>query len=177
MSIKDYLKNSRTVLFFRLLHEKFQEVVLLTKYIANGNRLNDKDKLLTDLAIRTHAIEKGMSIGNVKVGFGKPKVMSLLRDMQLYLSLGGNKGFVSEACSVINKYIAFNESIGADMATVKDRFMIFCKENKVEMIDKGGIYLLDRESTVTKLNSSFDIFSQSRFSVRDLERIRFLLFT
>ncbi|WP_418529452.1 nitroreductase family protein [Paraprevotella clara] len=167
MSIKDYLKNSRTVLFFRLLHEKFQEVVLLTKYIANGNRLNDKDKLLTDLAIRTHAIEKGMSIGNVKVGFGKPKVMSLLRDMQLYLSLGGNKGFVSEACSVINKYIAFNESIGADMATVKDRFMIFCKENKVEMIDKGGIYLLDRESTVTKLNSSFDIFSQSRFSVRD----------
>ena len=67
MSIKDYLKNSRTILFFRLLHEKFQEIVLLTKYIANGNRLNDKEKLFTDLTIRTHAIEKGMSIGSVRL--------------------------------------------------------------------------------------------------------------
>lgn len=167
MSIKNYLKNSRTVLFFRLLHEKFQEVVLLTKYIANGNRINDKDKLLTDLAIRTHSIEKGMSIGNIKVGFGKPKVLSLLQDLQRYLSLGGNKDFVEEACSIINKYIIFNESLGADMVTVKDRFMIFCKENKVEIIDKGGIYLLNKENTVAQLKSSFDIFSQSRFSVRD----------
>ena len=167
MSIIDYLKNSRIVLFFRLLHEKFQEVVLLTKYIANGNRLNDKDKLSTDLAIRTHAIEKGMSIGSVKVGFGKPKVKSLLRDLQRYLSLGGNKDFVSESCSVINKYITFNESLGADMATVKDKFMTFCKKNEVDLIDKGGIYLLDKESTEAKSKSSFDVFSQSRFSVRD----------
>lgn len=167
MSIKDYLKNSRTVLFFRLLHEKFQEVVLLTKYIANGNRLNDKDKLSTDLAIRTHAIEKGMSIGSVKVGFGKPKVELLLRDLQRYLSLGGSKDFVTKSCSVIDKYIAFNEGLGADMAAIKDKFMIFCNNNDVNLIDKGGIYLFDKESTEAKLKSSFDIFSQSRFSVRD----------
>ena len=167
MSIKDYLKNSKTVLFFRLLHEKLQEVVLLTKYIANGNRLNDKDKLFTDLAIRTHAIEKGMSIGNVKVGFGKLKVVSLLRDLQHYLSLDGNKDFVSESCSIINKYIAFNEKLGADMAAVKDKFVIFCKKNDVKLIDKGGIYLFDKEETEAKLKSSFDVFSQSRFSVRD----------
>lgn len=167
MSIKDYLKNSRTVLFFRLLHEKFQDVVLLTKYIANGNRLNDKDKLYTDLAIRTHAIEKGMSIGNVKVGFGKPKALSLLQGLQHYLSIGGSKVFVSESCSVINKYVTFNESLGADMTAVKDKLMAFCKNNKVNLINKGGIYLLDKKNTEEKLRSSFDLFSQSRFSVRD----------
>ena len=167
MSVKDFLKNSRTILYFRILHEKLQEVGLLTKYIANGNRLNDKNKLLTDLAIRTHAIEKGMSIGRVRVGFGQPKTMSLLHDLQRYLTLGGSADFVSESCSVINKYIAFNEDLGADMTAVKAEFDIFCKENKIDLIDKGGIYFLNKNDTVANLRSSFDIFSRSRFSVRD----------
>ena len=167
MSIKDYLKNSRTILFFRLLHEKFQEIVLLTKYIANGNRLNDKEKLFTDLTIRTHAIEKGLSSGSVKVGFGKPKVLSLLRDFQRYLSIGGSKDFVSESCSVINKYVIFNEKLGADMRTVKDEFMDFCQRNNINPINKAGIYLLNKKDTEEKLKSSFNVFSQSRYSVRD----------
>ena len=167
MSVKDFLKNSRIILYFRILHEKLQEVGLLTKYIANGNRLNDKNKLLTDLAIRTHAIEKGMSIGSVRVGFGQPKTMSLLHDLQRYLTLGGSKDFVSESCSVINKYITFNEDLGADMTAVKAEFDIFCKENKIDLIDKGGIYFLDKNDTVANQKSSFDIFSRSRFSVRD----------
>lgn len=167
MNIKGYLKNSRTILFFRLLHEKLQEVILLTKYIANGNRLNDRNKLLTDLAIRTHAIEKGMSIGKVKVGFGQPKAISLLHDLQLYLSLGGSEEFVSESCSVINKYIAFNESLGADMAIVRTGLNTFCEKNNIDLIDKGGIYILDKMNMETMQKSSFDVFSQSRFSVRD----------
>ena len=51
MSVKQFLKNSRFVLFVRLLHEKWLEVLVLTKYIANGNRCNDKIKMHTDLAI------------------------------------------------------------------------------------------------------------------------------
>ena len=150
MSVKDFLKNSRIILYFRILHEKLQEVGLLTKYIANGNRLNDKNKLLTDLAIRTHAIEKGMSIGSVRVGFGQPKTMSLLHDLQRYLTLGGSKDFVSESCSVINKYITFNEDLGADMTAVKAEFDIFCKENKIDLIDKG--YLDIRSDENSNLN-------------------------
>lgn len=172
MNIKDYLKNSRAILFLRLLNEKFQEVVLLTKHIANGNRYNDKDKLLTDLAIRTHAIEKGMSIGKVKVGFGQPKVISLLRDLRHYLAIGGSRVFVSEVCSVINKYVAFNESLGADMTIVKTEFCSFCEKNSIEIVDNAGIYLLNRIETEAKLKSSFDIFSQSRFSIRDFGTIR-----
>ena len=47
MTIKEILKNSQTVLFMRIVHEKLLEVPLLAKYIANGNRMGDKDKLLT----------------------------------------------------------------------------------------------------------------------------------
>nr|WP_298671524.1 hypothetical protein [uncultured Prevotella sp.] len=41
-------------------------------------------KLATDLHIRAHALEKGMSIGNVRVGFGKKKALSLLDDIDSF---------------------------------------------------------------------------------------------
>ena len=173
MNITDFLKNSRTVLFFRLLHEKWYEVIILTKYIANGNRYNDKNKLHTDLAIRTHALEKGMSIGSVRIGFGQPKALALLDDLQHYLSLGGEKTFVGESCSIINKYILFNEQIGANMTNVKSKLHEFCETNDISLSDLGGIYVLDKHTTNLRSKDSFNIFSQSRFSVRDFgsERI------
>lgn len=167
MSIKKILKNSRAILFVRILHEKLQEVTFLTRFIANGNRFNDADKLRTDLSIRTHAIEKGMSIGSVKVGFGQPKVISLLHDLQHYVFLGGDTTFVRESCSVINKYIAFNEKLGADMSKIKSVLSDFCKKNEIILTDMGGIYILKSEETDLKVKGSFDSFSQSRFSVRD----------
>ena len=173
MNITDFLKNSRTVLFFRLLHEKWQEVLILTKYIANGNRYKDQNKLHTDLVIRTHALEKGMSIGSVRVGFGKPKALALLEDLQHYLSLGGEKTFVGESCSIINKYILFNEQMGADMTNIKSKLHKLCETNDISLSDMGGIYILDKHTTDLRSKDSFDVFSQSRFSVRDFgsERI------
>lgn len=173
MNITDFLKNSRAVLFFRLLHEKWLEVLVLMKYIANGNRYHDQNKFHTDLTIRTHALEKGMSIGSVRVGFGQPKALALLDDLQHYLSLGGEKAFVSESCSIINKYILFNEQLGADMINVKSKLHEFCETNDINLSDMGGIYILDKHTTDLKSKGTFDVFSQSRFSVRDFgsERI------
>ena len=131
MTIKEILKNSQTVLFMRIVHEKLLEVPLLAKYIANGNRMGDKDKLLTDLTIRAHAIEKGMSIGNVKIGFGQQKVIALLNDLNRYLGLGGAKEFVAETCSVINKYLLFNEELGADMSKVRMAYRNFMSSNGI----------------------------------------------
>lgn len=167
MSIKKFLKNSRAILFVRILHEKLQEVIFLTRFIANGNRFNDAEKLRTDLSIRTHAIEKGMSIGRVKVGFGQPKVISLLHDLQYYVFLGGDTTFLIESCSVINKYIVYNEKLGADMSKVKSVLDEFCEKNEIALTDMGGIYIFKSKETELKARSAFDIFSQSRFSVRD----------
>lgn len=167
MSVKQFLKNSQLVLFVRLCHEKWLEVLVLTKYIANGDRCNDKIKMHTDLAIRTHAIEKGMSIGKVRIGFGQPKAISLIHDLQQYLCIGGDKAFVTESCSIINKYIIFNEQLGTDMNVVKSELIKFCTVNHICPIDFGGINVLNKTETERKSRGTFEVFSQSRFSVRD----------
>lgn len=42
-----------------------------------------------------------MSIGSVKVGFGKQKVRNLLKDLQHYLNIDGHLEFACDVCTVI----------------------------------------------------------------------------
>ena len=48
--IKEYLKNAKWVLFLRLCHERWQELLIDTKYIGNGARNTNPRKMETDLA-------------------------------------------------------------------------------------------------------------------------------
>lgn len=175
--IKEYLKNAKWVLFLRLCYERWQELLIDAKYISNGARNKDSRKMETDLAIRAHAIEKGMSIGSVKVGFGKQKVKSLLNDLQHYMDIGGRMNFVDDCCSIIQKYVTFNKQLGADMDDISRLFTVFCNKNKIKItqMSDAGIYVKKNEQVISESKSSFDVFSQSRFSVRDFgnEKIDF----
>lgn len=89
MDLKNFIKYSYPVVFLRILFAKIQEVMPATKYLATAGLRSDPIKMATDLHIRAHALEKGMSIGNVRMGFGKTKALSLIADIDLYLNLGG----------------------------------------------------------------------------------------
>ncbi len=156
------------MIFFRILVSKIYETIQLSRYIANGNR-RDPYKMHTDLYIRMHAIEKGMSIGNVKIGFGKKKVLKLLVDLQHYLSIKGDKEFVSACCQVIKQYICFSKSYGAEMSVIEKSLIIFCKTYNInfEEVLCGGIIEKQKSDTYNLLNTPFDSFSQGRFSIRD----------
>lgn len=163
-----FLKESKTVLFFRILSETFRQAVIDAKYIANSDRYKVPAKLQSDLAIRVHGIEKGMSIGGVKVGFGKPKVIAILEDLQRLKNIGGEASFIKEACSVIGKYIEFNKNMGADMSKVEIPYNAFMERNAVEKASVGGVYQKNYKDDVeAHLEAPFKVFSQTRFSVRD----------
>lgn len=163
-----FLKESKTVLFFRILSETFRQAVIDAKYIANSDRYKVPAKLQSDLAIRVHAIEKGMSIGDVKVGFGKPKAIAILDDLQILKNIGGDASFIKEACSVIGQYIEFNKKLGADMNEVEVSYNAFMERNSVEKASFGGIYQKNyKEDVKAVLGAPFKEFSQTRFSVRD----------
>ena len=91
MNIKNIIKYSYPVVYLRILIAKMQEVMPATKYLATAGLRSDPIKMATDLHIRAHALEKGMSIGNVRKGFGKKKALSLINDISRYLVIGGVK--------------------------------------------------------------------------------------
>lgn len=167
--IKEYLKNAKWVLFLRLCYERWQELIIDMKYIGNGARNKNPRKMETDLAIRAHALEKGMSIGSVRIGFGKQKVKNLLSDLQHYLDIDGRVDFANDVCGIIKQYIAFNQHIGANMDDMTNLLDAFCGKNHIEVNAKceAGIYVKHLKNVQTACKSPFDIFSQTRFSVRD----------
>lgn len=87
MDIKKIIKYATPVVYLRILYSKILEAGEAAKYLATAGGRKNAEKLQVDLFIRTHALEKGMSIGKVRYGFGKQKAKSLLRDLQLYLTL------------------------------------------------------------------------------------------
>lgn len=167
MLMWNHLKQSFIAVFLRIAYSKLVEAWLDTKYMASYGMLTNPDKLRTHIDIKVHALEKGMSIGKVRKGFGKKKAEEVLDDLKLYLKLKGNTTFADECCSIIQKYIAFNEWQDADMSDVKQMLDEYCVRHDIKLLPYGGIYELSHKDIQNGQAAPFDIFSQSRFSCRD----------
>lgn len=165
--IVKFLKESSVILFLRIWFQLARKARFDAKYIANSDRYQDWHKLQSDLAIRVHAIEKGMSIGHVKIGFGKPKALAIIKDFYHYLKIGGSKEMVAEWFSVLKKYSLFNKELGGDMKEIDCALDKFSRVTGLNESGLGGIYVKNMTQTLAQLDSSFAEFSQSRFSVRD----------
>ena len=166
-NIINAIKSNILVVWTRILLEKLEEVISLTSCYGSTNQFRNVSKLQGNLQIRIHALEKGMSIGAVKVGFGKKKVFTIMEDLDVFMNHGGKKSYLVEAVSVIHKYVVYNDSLGADMSDVSEKLIRLCKKYHVEFFDIGGIVRMYHSHGETIITLPFDRFSQSRYSIRD----------
>lgn len=161
------IKCNPVIVWLRIMIEKIGESFMLTRFNGSTNQTKDIDKKETELQIRAHALEKGMSIGDVRAGFGKPKATSLLADLADDMQRGGHREFAEETISVVQKYVDFNKSLGADMSDIQLLVDAFCKQFNIQPKDQGGVYHLHLADIEAKRNASFPEFSATRFSIRD----------
>lgn len=166
--MKQFLLKSSLVFFVRIFIEQIHYTYFYFKYMANRNNPNSLNKMQADLSIRTHALEKGMSIGNGKIGFGKPKAIALIKDLNKYKILNGKTDFLTDSCNIINKYIQYNINNGAKMDDVKSIFDEFVERNEINLSnDGGGIINLTHQSILEGAQGNFSLLSQNRYTVRD----------
>lgn len=174
-NIKNQLRKSTvvstTVLFVRVFLQKWQEAMLCTKHLATSGRYSSSIKLKQEIDIMTHALEKGMSIGKVKQGFGQQKALTLIDRLESLSQMHDNEDVVRQtlatSCSVLKRYVEFNEERGADMSRVNGLVDGFSNEHNVLIQDMGGVLTKRFDNTKETLRKDFSVFSQSRFSVRD----------
>ena len=139
--LKLAIKGNVFIVWLRILFDKIGESFSLTLYSGSTNQTKDIFKKQAELQIRIHALEKGMSIGKVKVGFGKEKAFAIIKDLADLLKRGGEKQFVIESVSVLQKYVEFNKDMGADMTEVEIPLHKLCSCYDIQIMDVGGIYL------------------------------------
>lgn len=169
--LKDFIRYSYPVVFLRIMYARFVEVASYAKAMYTYQLRKDPNKLKADLIIRAHALEKGMSIGGGRFGFGIPKALELIDDLHLFTSINGDKAVTTDCISIVKKYIEYNKLGGADMSKVEDAFNDFCCKHSSPLLDDVGILSLVYPQISSMSQSSFDVFSQSRFSCRDFGTI------
>lgn len=111
-----------------------------------------------------HQLEKGLSYAQPRPGFGKDVVNRLFNMLSQFVEKYGLVAPATTALGVLDAYVAFNESVGVDMSSIKTRILsISAAEHPLE----GGSISVSKDQLNIERNSGFKSFFNSRYSVRD----------
>jgi len=150
----------------RLLNEMIYHY---RRFVRNFGRLGlkkNEKKFAADLRIRVHAIEKGLSLSNPRVGFGEEKVKTILDMITYYKKNFSNDDFLDEVKSILYNYFDFQKSKNHENKELIEMFEdVFRSEtfNK----DIGGIKYLKKIDIDKTTSFDFGAFVNSRCAIRD----------
>ena len=113
----------------------------------------------------SHIIEKGLSLSNPRLGFGKGVVERLLEELNLYKIR--NYPTDTFACkfgiSVLHKYIKFNTENGYDVSEFEESVN---KLDVTDIEDFAGSRIYNKDNVLNEAKKNFQMLSENRFSLR-----------
>ena len=169
MTIKDLLRQNRCMFALRILFEHWLKARFFMRHLANRARQDNERDMHTDLLVRVHAIEKGMSIGHVRPGFGQPKALAIIRDLNTYLQRGGDRLFAAQACGILLNYCKFCSMRGDKMEVIKESLDTLMLRWHIDASDGdgGGVVQLAHVDVSSGARGDYSRLSQHRYAVRD----------
>lgn len=171
MNIRSYLSEKPLLIFLKLIPSMIFEYWRFASNCARAHMSKNPEKLLTDILMTSHALEKGLSIHDKKKGFGVAKLRTLVRGLQRYVDKYGYSERILIPLSVANHYIAFQEMDGyTDEMLTKSKLDLESLLNRIhktkEDLSQGGYICLTKESLLSLKDNSFDDLSKGRYSFR-----------
>lgn len=112
MNIRSFLSEFRLLIFIKLIPDMISEYWRFSGGNVRCRMSKDPDKLLTDILMTTHALEKGLSIFEKKKGFGIAKMQTLLSNIKKYIVKYGYNKELNTPLSVLRTLIEYHISQG-----------------------------------------------------------------
>lgn len=149
---------------------------ILSKYfdIAHHLKFSFKEKNLNDdkvhlkyyLTKHYHIIEKGLALSAPRLGFGQPKILSVIEKATLYERMYGTDTMVCSIRKTLLEYMQFNET---NKFVFPVNFQLRVKDfiARGHLDGNGGLKNLSKESASTLNIQEFSEFSKGRVSVRN----------
>ncbi|MBB3153303.1 nitroreductase [Paenibacillus endophyticus] len=156
----------------KIINNYIYDIKRYIKYsssVADNKRL----KLEAQITAKYHVIEKGLSMPEPRVGFGKDRVNRLIFLLDRYIC----KGYCVEttqiqaAIQVLDKYFEFNRSATDNytLGMVQRANNLF-KDIKLNN-HIGGTLLMDKDAYLAKTQINFKEFAYGRSSVRNFTEV------
>lgn len=148
------------------------EYRIIVKHMGSAHNLyEDQDKLKARIVMNAHSIEKGLSLKNIKVGYGKAKILLLLKDLKHYYKLFKNDNLVIFCTTIIEAYLNLNKNLGVEDQDIKDAYTemssVLTKSNEYTAHLVGGYFKTSREKIHQNSNIDYYNFVRNRHSIRN----------
>jgi hypothetical protein len=119
--VRTTLKESPVVLGMRLLVELADEWKQLTFQLGAARCTRTREKWQAKLTVEFHAIEKGLSLGAPRLGFGEKRILQLIADLRIrYRDRFSDPAFLAHPIATVRGYISFNQKLGFEPALVTE---------------------------------------------------------
>lgn len=155
---------------FFLFYYGFCDLFLFLKHSSILSESNNQSKLVARISMAYHGIEKGLTMPNRRLGFGKKGLLRVLSLCDLYIKKKydtTNNQFL-HALGVLYEYRNLH---GSENFILNDE--IVNRINKFELqfpVQPTKQLESSNEKFFKHVFSSFDKFSESRFSIRSFEK-------
>jgi nitroreductase len=132
-----------------------------------SRRRNEKTKLISEIIRDYHVIEKGLTMPETRLGFGMERLLKLCSLCNFFVSNFGNKEpQLIHAISVLNEYKLFHLHNKYDLdETVLNELKLV--NLNLETSSPAEQKNVSRAEYFNNINSSFELFSNSRSSIRN----------
>lgn len=171
MRIKDKLSEMHLLLFAKMMPYMLHEYWMFSKHVARCNMSKNSNKLLTDILMTTHAIEKGFSLDNKRKGFGVKKIVGLTRNVEKYIRKYGYTDKLDTPVALVNSYLVFQENDGfKDKALDKVSASLkeIIRQNAISMgiLNNAGALVKTKEQMLEDTHVDFAKLANNRYSFR-----------
>jgi nitroreductase len=133
-----------------------------------GSTLASKNSLEAFIIKEYHAVEKGLSLPNPRLEFGKARIERLVEVLKSYLKQYPFNETIQIALETLEEYKEFNNSRGvftddldSQLNELKSYIELFKNERK------GGTKLVSKSEVFNATNIAFSEFVRARHSIRD----------
>lgn len=141
----------------------------LKKYAYSINNNYSEENLRSKITFHYHAIEKGLSNSNLRLGFGKRAFKELFWAMDEYINRGypTNDYRFQSAISVIKSYIELHQMHSFSIQWIEDQMEKYSNYLNEDNLELGGSKIIRASELPEFGNIPFESLSKSRYSVRD----------
>lgn len=141
----------------------------LKKYAYSMNTNYTEENLRSKITFHYHAIEKGLSNSNLRLGFGERAFSELFWAMDNYIDQGYSTDDYrfQSAISVIKSYIELHQMQNHPISWIEDQMNKYLSYLNQDNLALGGFKTLKSIELPEFDNIPFEDLSKNRYSVRD----------
>lgn len=172
MNIRKTLSENPVAIFLKMLPSYLECLWKFSKNNARCQNSENANKILTNILMLTHALEKAFSLPNPRKQFGLQKAKQLVENINTYIQKFGYSPSLNVSLAVLTAYIYYHKKNGVDIEEIRNienhlRELITISGIKSKDLEIGGTYHLTGGELQEKGRQPFNILVENRFSIRN----------